>query len=76
MPVGLPSQASNGSHFSDARTPALHCELLVVQVRGAYVSLERARAAKLGYESPIWDNIQLTHDNYNKCLESVLDAVS
>jgi proline dehydrogenase len=45
-------------------------------VRGAYVSLERARAAKLGYDSPIWDNIQLTHDNYNKCLEAVLDEVA
>lgn len=46
-----------------------------MQVRGAYVSLERARAAKLGYDSPIWDNIQLTHDNYNKCLEAILDEV-
>eukprot|EP00878_Enallax_costatus_P012186 GHUV01012726.1.p1 GENE.GHUV01012726.1~~GHUV01012726.1.p1 ORF type:complete len:543 (+),score=186.85 GHUV01012726.1:393-2021(+) len=45
-------------------------------VRGAYVSLERARAVKLGYESPIWDNIQQTHSNYNKCLEAVLDEVA
>ena len=51
------------------------CPLFALQVRGAYVSLERARAAKLGYESPIWDNIQQTHSNYNTCLEAVLDEV-
>ncbi|KAF6251337.1 FAD-linked oxidoreductase-like protein [Scenedesmus sp. NREL 46B-D3] len=45
-------------------------------VRGAYVQLERKRADALGYESPIWDTIEDTHANYNKCLEAVLDEVA
>lgn len=45
------------------------------QVRGAYVKLERARAAELGYESPIWDNIQGTHTNFDRCLDALLDEV-
>lgn len=47
----------------------------VLQVRGAYVKLERARAARLGYESPIWDTIEQTHINYDQCLDAVLDEV-
>lgn len=35
-------------------------------VRGAYMNLERRRAAARGYESPIWDTLQDTHDNYNR----------
>jgi hypothetical protein len=46
------------------------------QVRGAYVKLERARAAELGYESPIWENIQGTHTNFDRCLDALLDEVS
>ena len=37
-------------------------------VRGAYMVVERARAAERGYESPIWDSLQETHDNYNWCI--------
>ncbi len=48
---------------------------ICLQVRGAYVKLERARAAELGYESPIWDNIQGTHANFDRCLDAVLDEV-
>ena len=48
---------------------------LCVQVRGAYVKLERARAVELGYPSPIWDNIEGTHTNFNRCLDAVLDEV-
>jgi hypothetical protein len=29
----------------------------------------------MGYESPIWDSIEGTHANFNKCLEAVLDQV-
>ena len=36
-------------------------------VRGAYMVVERARAAERGYESPVWDTLQETHDNYNRC---------
>lgn len=35
-------------------------------VRGAYMQLERDRAAQLGYPSPIQDTLQDTHDNYNR----------
>ena len=35
-------------------------------VRGAYMVVERGRAAERGYESPIWDSLQETHDNYNR----------
>jgi hypothetical protein len=46
-----------------------------VQVRGAYVKLERARAQQLGYASPIWDDIQGTHANFDRCLDAALDEV-
>ena len=36
-------------------------------VRGAYMHVERARAAQLGYDSPIQDSIAATHSNYNRC---------
>jgi hypothetical protein len=45
------------------------------QVRGAYVKLERARAAELCYEDPIWPNIDGTHTNYDRCLDAILDEV-
>ncbi|CAL5224266.1 g6925 [Coccomyxa viridis] len=45
-------------------------------VRGAYMVVERARAAEKGYESPIWDSLQETHDNYNRCAARVLEAVA
>ena len=35
-------------------------------MRGAYLYLERDRAAAKGYPSPILDTIQQTHDNYNR----------
>ncbi|KIZ00008.1 proline dehydrogenase [Monoraphidium neglectum] len=44
-------------------------------VRGAYLSLERRRAAAKGQESPIWDTLQDTHDNYNRCMRAVLREV-
>lgn len=36
-------------------------------VRGAYMVIERERAAKKGYPSPIHDTIEDTHLNYNRC---------
>ena len=35
-------------------------------VRGAYMVVERGRAAERGYESPIWDSLAETHANYNR----------
>ena len=31
--------------------------------------------AAMSDESPVWDTIEDTHRNYNKCLEAVLDQV-
>ena len=39
------------------------------------MQLERERARQKGYPSPIWDDIQQTHDNYNRqvlCLTSTV----
>ena len=35
-------------------------------VRGAYIHLERERAAEMGYPSPIHDTLEDTHHNYNR----------
>lgn len=35
-------------------------------VRGAYLHLERGRAEEKGYPSPIHDNIEATHANYDR----------
>jgi len=35
-------------------------------VRGAYMHLERDRAAEMGYPSPIQDSLEDTHFNYNR----------
>ncbi len=34
-------------------------------VRGAYMHQERARAQEMGYDSPIQNSLEDTHDNYN-----------
>jgi proline dehydrogenase len=44
-------------------------------VRGAYVVLERRRAQSLRYPSPVLDNIEQTHANYDACAELVLREV-
>lgn len=44
-------------------------------VRGAYMVLERQRAADMGYPSPIHDTIQDTHDNYDRCVQEMLQCV-
>lgn len=35
-------------------------------VRGAYIFLERERAVKMGYPSPVHDTIEDTHANYER----------
>lgn len=40
--------------------------LAAKMVRGAYMHLERDRAADMGYPSPIQDTLEDTHHNYNR----------
>ncbi|KNA09173.1 hypothetical protein SOVF_155990 isoform A [Spinacia oleracea] len=44
-------------------------------VRGAYMSSESKLAASLGFESPIHNTIQDTHDCYNECASYMLDKI-
>jgi proline dehydrogenase len=37
--------------------------------------LERRRAAAKGYPSPIWDTLEVTHRNYDSCVDVILDEV-
>jgi proline dehydrogenase len=45
-------------------------------VRGAYMTLERRRAAERGYPSPIWDTLADTHANYDRCVKAALREVA
>uniref|UniRef100_A0A6B2L295 Proline dehydrogenase n=1 Tax=Arcella intermedia TaxID=1963864 RepID=A0A6B2L295_9EUKA len=41
-------------------------------VRGAYLVLERRRAAEMGYEDPLQPNIEETHKNYHRVVDLLL----
>uniref|UniRef100_H2ZL43 Proline dehydrogenase n=1 Tax=Ciona savignyi TaxID=51511 RepID=H2ZL43_CIOSA len=45
-------------------------------VRGAYLVAEKARAETQGYENPICNSLEATHDNYNEIVESLLRRIS
>ncbi|KAJ2850760.1 proline dehydrogenase [Coemansia brasiliensis] len=45
-------------------------------VRGAYMELERERAAALGYASPINPTLEATHAMYNRAVAQLLDHIS
>ncbi|GAX83243.1 hypothetical protein CEUSTIGMA_g10669.t1 [Chlamydomonas eustigma] len=45
-------------------------------VRGAYMNLERDRAAQQGYPSPVWDCLEETHACYEGCLRTVMEEVA
>jgi len=45
-------------------------------VRGAYMELERARAQRKGYPSPIHDTLQDTHASYDACAQLLLEEVA
>ena len=49
--------------------------LAVKLVRGAYMEKERARAADMGYESPIQPDKKATDRDYNAALEYCLDHI-
>jgi len=56
-----------------AASKLLGYNLGVKLIRGAYMNEERTLAAKNGYESPIWDDIESTHKCYNDCMEHVIE---
>jgi proline dehydrogenase len=45
-------------------------------VRGAYMVLERARAAEMKYDDPIHDSLRTTHDNYNAALKVLISGIA
>lgn len=45
-------------------------------VRGAYMSSERKLASSLGYQPPIHNSIQQTHDCFNECASFLLDTIA
>ncbi|CAM9487469.1 unnamed protein product [Ascophyllum nodosum] len=45
-------------------------------VRGAYMISERQRAAKEGYDSPVFDTIEETHANYDAAVAMVLEHMA
>ena len=45
-------------------------------VRGAYMHLERKRAASLVYDSPIHENYAATNESYQQSLAKLLDGVA
>lgn len=52
---------------ADMRLAKEHGFLVAAKVvRGAYIHLERERAADMGYPSPIHDTLEDTHRNYDR----------
>ena len=45
-------------------------------VRGAYMEKERLRAEQNGYEDPICENIEATHNNYNSIVASCISKMA
>ncbi|KAL6772171.1 PDY2 [Auxenochlorella protothecoides x Auxenochlorella symbiontica] len=45
-------------------------------VRGAYMVVERRRAAELGVPSPIHDSLAATHESYDACVAEVMAHVA
>lgn len=45
----------------------------VKMVRGAYMNEERALAEENGYESPVWDSIEESHECYNSAMAHIIE---
>jgi proline dehydrogenase len=45
-------------------------------VRGAYMVSERARAEERGYESPIHESLETTHNSYDACVKETIEAIA
>lgn len=45
-------------------------------VRGAYMVLERARAAEMKYDDPVHDSQSATHQNYNAALKVLISGIA
>lgn len=58
-----------------AASKAVGYNLGIKLVRGAYMVEERTVAAERGVDSPVWDNIDLTHDCYNTNLAALIQNV-
>ena len=58
-----------------AASKALGYNLGIKLVRGAYMIEERTVAAERGVESPVWDDINLTHECYNNNLAALIQNV-
>jgi proline dehydrogenase len=58
-----------------AASKALGYNLGVKLVRGAYMNEERTVAAERGVDSPIWENIEQTHECYDANLAALVQSV-
>jgi len=56
-----------------ATSKILGYNLGIKLIRGAYMNEERALAAEQGYESPIWDTLEDTHECYNESMAYIID---
>jgi proline dehydrogenase len=45
-------------------------------VRGAYMVVERSRAAQMGYDDPVHDKLSHTHENYNKAMKDLILCIA
>jgi proline dehydrogenase len=59
-----------------ATSKALGYNLGIKLIRGAYLNEERSIAAANGLESPVWDELQQTHDCYNSSMLHVIENLT
>lgn len=59
-----------------AASKALGYNLGIKLIRGAYMNEERKLAADNGYESPVWDELEQTHNCYNDSLVHIIENLT